>query len=149
MDISKLTTNDVAALVRDATPAQKDRVRHVRDCGSVPDVFFTYIGCAMPNWYASKWGNRNHLKGKDRQDPTKVKASVRAFTDDLLADADLLAQLPELVDQVLGCWCRDENHPDALCHGLVLVVLADRQASCFRTLDELQSLMSQDQEPTS
>ncbi len=109
---------DVAWLVAQLTPEQKRRVVSVLERHDV------YIGCQVGHHKASKWGNALHPVGPDRKDPAKVKASVRAYAERLLAHPTRMAQLPELKGKTLACWCR-KPHTDTLCHGLVLVALVD------------------------
>ena len=109
---------DVAWLVGQLTAEQKRRVVSVHDRHDV------YIGCQVGLRKASKWGNAKHPVGRDRQDPAKVKASVRAYAERLLAHPTRMAQLDELTGKTLACWCR-KPHTDTLCHGLVLVALVD------------------------
>ena len=135
MDITKLTVDDVARLVRDLTPAQKARVVHVHHA-----AYDTYIGRRCGTLAASKWCNIFRL---DRE--SERRHVLRQYTDHLLAATPLLADLHELRDKTLGCWCRKPGH-DVLCHGLVLVALCDAAAGGHMlTLDQLEPLMSQDQ----
>ena len=118
MDITKLTVDDVARLVRDLTPAQKARVVHVHHA-----AYDTYIGRRCGTLAASKWCNIFRL---DRE--SERRHVLRQYTDHLLAATRLLADLHELRGKTLGCWCRKPGH-DVLCHGLVLVALCDALGS--------------------
>ncbi len=115
--VSNLSVDDVARLVRDLTPAQKARVVHVHHA-----AYDTYIGRRCGTLAASKWCNIFRL---DRD--SERRHVLRQYTDHLLAATPLLADLHELRGKTLGCWCRKPGH-DVLCHGLVLVALADRLA---------------------
>lgn len=75
------------------------------------EPFDVYIG------RPSKWGNPFPLvKGASDEERADCLAK---YTEWLLAQPQLLAQLGELRDKVLGCWCA----PKA-CHGDVLARLA-------------------------
>lgn len=77
--------------------------------------FTLYIGRAN-RWRklpASKWANP-FVIGKDG---TRAEV-IEKYREYVLQRPDLVAALPELDDQTLGCWC----HPEA-CHGDVLVQL--------------------------
>ena len=134
MDLTLLTTDDVARLVRDLTPAQKARVVHVHHA-----AYDTYIGRRCGTLAASKWCNLFRL---DRE--SERRHVLRQYTDHLLTNTPLLADLQELEGKTLGCWCRKPGH-DVLCHGLVLVALCDEQqdrehiempTACMRCLIE-------------
>ena len=79
----------------------------VQDC----DV---YIGraCHMGGWSLSQspWYNPFSARQYGREE------CIRLYREHLLADGNLLARLPELMYQTLGCWCSPEP-----CHGDVLV----------------------------
>jgi Domain of unknown function (DUF4326) len=63
----------------------------------------------------SKWGNP-FVVGKHGSREQVIERYERS----LLADAALMAALPELRGKVLGCWCAPRS-----CHGDVLVRLAN------------------------
>lgn len=63
----------------------------------------------------SKWGN----PFKIGIDGTRAEVIVK-YCDYIATQPHLLAALPEIKGNVLGCWC----HPHA-CHGDVLAELAD------------------------
>lgn len=73
----------------------------------------------------TKWGNLfTHVQ--DRMTRAAFLVSTReeaiaAYEDWLSTQSNLLADLPELEDKILGCWCR----PRA-CHGDVLIRLANK-----------------------
>jgi hypothetical protein len=75
--------------------------------------FTVYIGRAWSGLPDSKWANPFHIgkHGTRSEVIAKYEAYVRSRPD-------LMAAVPELVDQVLGCWCYPEH-----CHGDVLVKL--------------------------
>ena len=52
--------------------------------------------------------------------------SVQKFREYCEARPELVARIKqELAGLVLGCWCKTKKHPDAPCHGDVLVELAN------------------------
>ncbi len=77
-----------------------------------------YIGRANGSLPESKWANR-HVIGKDG---TREEC-VAKYEIDTRANKELMAALPELRNQRLGCWCKDENGGGQLCHGDILVKL--------------------------
>lgn len=109
-----MTVDDVARLVKQLTPEQKARAVHVRHA-----KFDIYIGREMPGYAGSIWQNPYPLRNESQR-----RAVLRQFTTNFLKQEDLLTQLWRLEGKVLGCWCRRPGH-DVLCHGLILVALAD------------------------
>lgn len=80
---------------------------------------YLYIGRAnkhhgLPD---SLWANPFKLENKTIAHREFV---IARFTEHLLADSESLAQLPQLKDKTLCCWCAPQ-----LCHGHVLSVLAN------------------------
>ena len=77
-----------------------------------------YVYCGRANrWFglsASKWANPYAI-GEDARD-----AVIERYRVYILNRPDLLAQLPELRDKVLVCWCSPER-----CHCDVLAELAE------------------------
>ena len=112
-----LTVGGIARLVRDLTPEQRARVVHVEH-----QPFDVYVG-RKPKWGNPRWGNPEELKkhGYDRQ------KCLRAYAEWLCASergALIQAYAHRLKSKALGCHCRRPGH-DVLCHGLVLVALAE------------------------
>ena len=76
----------------------------------------------------SKWGNPySHLPAKRRTAPygaASREAAIEAyrFWIHQPQQAKLLAQVKELKDKVLGCWCKPKP-----CHGDVLAEIADKE----------------------
>jgi hypothetical protein len=109
------------------------RVVHVHD--NIPGA--VYIGRAVPRRgiKASKWANPYKI-GRDGN-----RADVIAKYWFALMYGDkrhLLADLPELRDKDLACWCRHDGEArtgDNECHGDVLVDLLERY-----TDDELRTM---------
>lgn len=80
---------------------------HVVHCKRSPhDV---YIG------RPSKWGNPFSIGRHGTRDEV-----IKLYAEWLVEQDDLMADLPELKDKVLGCWCA----PQA-CHGDILAKLAN------------------------
>lgn len=70
----------------------------------------------------SKWGNPfSHLEGTlaKFKVPTRDQA-IKNYEAWLLTQPLLLADLPELLNKTLGCWCAPQS-----CHGDVLKRLAE------------------------
>lgn len=77
---------------------------------------YVYIG------RPSKWGNPYKIGMKISGYPhplTRLEA-IQLYEQRIL-NSDLMHDLPELVDKILGCWC-----PPLPCHGDVLVQLVQR-----------------------
>lgn len=73
-----------------------------------------YIGRPGP------WGNPFEIG----RDGTREEV-VEKYAEWVLTQPDLLAKIQEeLKDKILGCWCKTEKNPDALCHGDILVELS-------------------------
>jgi hypothetical protein len=84
----------------------------------------------------SKWANpfrvADEPNPKKRQFATAQEA-VEKYREWLLMQPDLIAAIPELVGQVLGCWCDQTGD----CHGQVLADLANRYAAGELDLDAM------------
>jgi hypothetical protein len=76
-----------------------------------------YIGRACFGRPRSKWANP-FVIGKDGT-RKEVIAKYRSW---ILKQPKLLADLHELDDKVLGCWCGNKS-----CHGQVLIDLREQQ----------------------
>ena len=81
--------------------------------------FTIYIGRKYQEFSESKWHNpSSHLaEGYDRH------LALYDYYQRLLKSSELLAAIPELKDQILGCWCK----PGRDCHGDILAALADNR----------------------
>lgn len=64
----------------------------------------------------SKWGNP-YIIGRDG-DRNEV---IRKYEEWIKTQPHLLADLPELVGKILGCWCG----PRQKCHGDILIKLVE------------------------
>lgn len=95
--------------------AERTRVVHVKEA-----PFDVYIGRANADLPESVWHNP-YVIGKDgtREDV------VGAYHRYVLSKPDLLKRVAGLQGLTLGCWCKSKQSPDALCHGDVLVALAE------------------------
>ena len=71
------------------------------------------------------WGNPySHKQGTmARFIVATPEEAVEKYREYILGRPDLLARLGELFGEVLGCWCKTKNNPNAPCHGDVLVEL--------------------------
>ena len=80
--------------------------------------FTVYIGRKYHEFEESKWHNpSSHLaEGYDRH------LALYDCYQRLIKSPDLLASIPELKDQILGCWCKPKD-----CHGDILAALADNK----------------------
>lgn len=115
--------------------AAMTRVVHVDDTAT---PFTVYIGRFAP-WkrlQASKW----HNPFKVGRDGT-IKEVLQKYEARLMSNSDLVAAIPDLRGEVLGCWCKsprgsgesagkpegptNKSKPDSPCHGDVLARLAD------------------------
>lgn len=76
--------------------------------------YTVYIGRAWAGLPESKWNNPFHLYNYANDRALVLKL----YEEHVRSKPELMAALPELIDQVLGCWC----YPEA-CHGDVLVKL--------------------------
>ncbi len=118
---------DVARLVKGMTPEQRARVVHVDEV-NLDNPKVIYIGRAnrkrgLP---ASSFANPFPLPEGKQWDQAERKACLRKFTEAVLAQpgyVDFFA--PILTGKTLACFCRDRNHPNALCHGLVLLAISE------------------------
>ena len=108
----------IASLVKCLSPEQRQRVVHVDY-----QPYDTYIGNNFRTFKSEGWGNPFYLSHADKQDPAKVRASVRTFAAHASTPA-YLKHIDLLMGKTLGCFCR-KPHTDTLCHGLVLVALVD------------------------
>lgn len=72
----------------------------------------------------SKWGNPfTHIKDRYTSAEFIVetrKEAINKYKDWILTQPELLKDLPELKDKILGCWCK----PKA-CHGDILVKMVE------------------------
>jgi hypothetical protein len=69
----------------------------------------------------SKWGNPFKLVNDTPEDRLEVIGKYKRW---LLSQKDLMSSLHEIRGLRLGCWCK--TSPDVLCHGDVLLDLANR-----------------------
>ncbi|QKF94416.1 DUF4326 protein [Fadolivirus algeromassiliense] len=80
-----------------------------------------YIGRDMSVYVkaakGSKWCNPFNVKKYG------LNKCLELYTEYIKSNKELLSQLNELDGKVLGCWCREDNSPDIVCHGDVLVQL--------------------------
>jgi hypothetical protein len=76
--------------------------------------YTVYIGRAWAGLPASKWGN-----------PFRGPGACNKYRIWIRHQPHLMAAIPELVDQTLGCWCHDCDGmcSPATCHGDVLCEL--------------------------
>jgi hypothetical protein len=85
---------------------------------------FLYVGRANRRYRlkGSPFGNPDRGRGDD------PATALQRYREHVLARPDLVALLPSLRGQVLGCWCGVWNgvsEPALACHAAVLVQLAD------------------------
>lgn len=94
------------------------RVVHVKEA-----PFDVYIGRQM--------GVGSEYQGSIWQNPFKVDAttlrdeSVARFYEHAKNNPELMAKVHTLKGRTLGCWCKSRENHDLLCHGDVLVALAE------------------------
>lgn len=102
------------------------RVAHVKDA-----PYDIYIGRKNGDLPASIWAN-SHQIGKDG---TREEVVLKYYRD-TLDNPELMARIHELRNRTLGCWCKTKDDPHALCHGDVLVALAEGRE--FRLPERVQ-----------
>src|SRR5436190_21235537 len=87
----------------------------------IKDPNHVYIGRDMSFWIkgakGSKW--RNPFNSKK----LGLQKCLNLYTNYIKNNKELLSQLDELDGKVLGCWCREDNTKDVICHGDILVEL--------------------------
>lgn len=68
----------------------------------------------------SKWGNpySHKLNTIAKYKVSSVEEAIQKYEDYILDTPELLKDLPELKDKILGCWCKPGP-----CHGDILVNL--------------------------
>lgn len=80
--------------------------------------FTVYIGRSWAGLPPSKWANPFRIRLNQPETREERSRVIDAYEKYIRSKPELIAAIPELVDQVLGCWCKPE-----LCHGDVLVKL--------------------------
>ena len=72
----------------------------------------------------SKWGNPySHKDGTLAKFKVKTRAeAISKYREYILSNPELLNDLHELENKILGCWCKDINNPKS-CHGDILIEL--------------------------
>lgn len=91
------------------------RVVHVKEA-----PFDVYIGRAMGQGFTeSIWANQHKVGALTREQ------AVEAFHNDIKGNSSLMAQVGSLKGRTLGCWCKTRESRSLLCHGDVLVALAE------------------------
>ena len=86
------------------------------------EPFDVYIGRPSP------WGNPfSHKSGTlAKYQVATLEEAVRKYKDYILAYPELLAKAKkELKGKTLGCWCKTPKNPSALCHGDILLEIAN------------------------
>jgi len=77
-----------------------------------------YIGRLPMNKY-NKWAYPRELR--DKQKGKTRSEIIQAYEEYLTSNKELMNDLHELKDKVLGCWCKDEGGGGKSCHGDILV----------------------------
>ncbi|MEX3983995.1 DUF4326 domain-containing protein [Paraburkholderia sp. EG287A] len=91
------------------------RVVHVRKA-----PFDEYIGRKCAEFAQSEFHNPFPIEGARTRD-----MSVQEFWDYLNANPELKAKARLLKGRTIGCWCKDPEHLDSLCHGDTLAAVAE------------------------
>lgn len=113
---SRFIRNLIAAYQKATTGrGHHTRVVHVKEA-----PFDVYIGRATPELPHSKWHNPYHLGEHGDRDTVVMK-----YADYLNQNPELKASVAGLKGKTLGCWCKSRKNFTQLCHGDVLVALAD------------------------
>lgn len=86
--------------------------------------FTLYIGRAWAGLPASKWQNPFHL-----YNCRSVKDCLERYEYYIRTTPNLVADLYEIDDQILGCWCHDTPSDGSVikCHGDILIKLRKEQ----------------------
>lgn len=92
----------------------KTRVVHFKK-----EPYDVYIG-RLPNNEYNKWAYPRELRNSFPKG-TSRKVIIAAYEDYLLSKPELMADLHELKDKVLGCWCKPKS-----CHGDILKKYIDK-----------------------
>ncbi len=90
--------------------------------------FDTYIGRAFGGFPASKWANPFVIGKHGTRDEVIAK-----YAEWIKGQPDLMAAIPELRGQTLGCWCKPEN----ACHGDVLAKMVQDEITQGTTSKEI------------
>jgi hypothetical protein len=86
----------------------------VQDCDVYIGRRWNLGGWDLPH---SKWHNPFTARALG-----SLQRAVAEYEKHVRRSPELMAAIPELYNQRLGCWCKDK--PEALCHGDVLVRIA-------------------------
>ena len=83
----------------------------------------------------SKWGNPySHKEGTKAEFKVDTREeAIAKYMDYILNNKELLDDLPELIDQTLGCWCYPKT-----CHGDILVELVEKM---YRKNEETKKIL--------
>lgn len=100
-------------------PENKTRVVHFKK-----EHYDVYIG-RLPGGKFNKWAYPKKLRDTFPKG-TPRKTIVDAYEEYLLSNKELMNDLHELKDKVLGCWCKDENGKGKSCHGDILKKYIDK-----------------------
>lgn len=92
------------------------------------DVFIGYGNCPRTG-RPSRWINRysSNPKTPPRYLTNSIAESVYRYAEEAANDQMLYYIERSMRNMVLGCWCKTPLQPDALCHGDVLLRLANPQ----------------------
>lgn len=87
------------------------------------DKYDVYIG--RPSVWGNPFSHKNGTLAKYKVDT--VEQAVDRYREWVMAQPTFVDVIKrELKGQVLGCWCKTANNPYALCHGDVLVKIANQ-----------------------
>lgn len=96
-------------------PKHEHKVRVVHFKKEPYDV---YIG-RLPRGKYNKWSYPKELRDIIPEG-TPRKEIIQAYENYLLSNEELLNDICELKDKVLGCWCKNEGGGGKSCHGDIL-----------------------------
>jgi hypothetical protein len=86
--------------------------------------FHGTILSGRPGDYGNPWTHKS--SGLAEFSVATVDEAIRCFREYVEAHPELIARIKrELKGKTLGCWCKTKKHPDAPCHGDVLVEIAN------------------------
>jgi len=88
------------------------------------DPYDIYIG-RLPDDKYNKWAYPKELRESLPKESTRQEI-IDAYEGYLLSNEELMKDLPELKDKILGCWCKDQGGVGKSCHGDILKKYVDK-----------------------
>lgn len=113
--------NDFFDSFKPVKPKQENKTKVVH---FKKDHYDVYIG-RLPGGKFNKWAYPKELRDTFPKG-TPRKTIVDAYEEYLLSNKELMNDLHELKDKVLGCWCKNEGGGGKSCHGDILKKYIDK-----------------------